>query len=135
MDDRLKKGVDLAIPNFPDMEIAAAETAEAVGNFIGLDKDKTQEVKMSLIEACINAFEHSEGEGPVHIHFEIADDALTVQVTDTGGGFNTEEAKQQSKDRRESRRGWGLKIMEELMDDVNIESTEKGTVITMVKKR
>jgi anti-sigma regulatory factor (Ser/Thr protein kinase) len=59
-------------------------------------------------------------------------------VTDTGGGFDPEEAKQVSKNRRdrgESRRGWGLKIMEELMDDVNIESAEKGTVITMVKKR
>lgn len=114
MEDRLKNGVDLAIPNLPDMEISAAETAEAVGNFIGLDKDKTQEVKMSLIEACINAFEHSKGAGQVHIHFEIEDDALTVQVTDTGGGFDPEEAKQQSKDRRdrgESRRGWGLKIM------------------------
>ena len=120
MDERLKKGVDLSIPSLPDMEIAAAETAEAVGKFIGLDKDKTQEVKMSLIEACINAFEHSKGVGQVHIHFQMEEDALIVQVTDTGGGFDLEEAKQQSEARRhrgESNRGWGLQIMEELMDE------------------
>jgi anti-sigma regulatory factor (Ser/Thr protein kinase) len=66
------------------------------------------------------------------------EDALIVQVTDTGGGFDLQEAKQQSEERRhrgESKRGWGLQIMEELMDEVRIESTDEGTVITMVKKR
>jgi anti-sigma regulatory factor (Ser/Thr protein kinase) len=33
------------------------------------------------------------------------------------------------------RRGWGLKIMEELMDELHVESEEHGTKITMVKRR
>ena len=43
-----------------------------------------------------------------------------------------EIAKKLHSDRK---RGWGLQLMRELMDDVQIESGDEGTVITMIKKR
>ena len=36
-------------------------------------------------------------------------------------------------DTDEGRRGWGLKLMRGLMDDVKVEQTDDGTRITMVK--
>ena len=33
------------------------------------------------------------------------------------------------------KRGWGLEIIREMMDDVDIESDDEGTTITMLKKR
>jgi len=33
------------------------------------------------------------------------------------------------------KRGWGLKLIEELMDTVKFESTEEGTTVTMTKKK
>ena len=133
------RSVDLTIPMLPEMELAAIKTAEGVAHFMGLTENKLEEVKMALIEACINAFEHSQSKDPhVTINFTFDDDALTIQISDTGQGFDPSEARKevvQRRERGESRRGWGLKIMEELMDKVDIHSNENGTEITMVKKR
>ena len=48
-----------------------------------------------------------------------------------------EEAQARVRQRRESgekRRGWGLRLMEELMDEVHIESTSNGTRLILVKR-
>ncbi len=131
--------VDLSIPMLPEMELAATKTAEAVATFMELDRDKTEEIKLPIIEACINSFEHSQSKDrKVRINFEIGEDALTIQIADSGEGFDPTVAKKAVEERRasgESKRGWGLRIMEELMDEVRIESGSAGTSITMVKNR
>lgn len=131
--------VDLNIPTLPEMELTATRTAEAVGAFMRLDADKIEEVKMALIEACINAIEHSQSEdGRINISFDIGEDELRITICDHGKGFDVRQAREElrrRRDRGERRRGWGLTIMEELMDDVQVESGEKGTCITMTKRR
>lgn len=131
--------VDLVIPMIPEMELTASQTAEAIGAFMELDGDTIDEIKMALIEACINAFEHSGSEdGRVNIKFEIGDGDLTIQIMDRGQGFDLRQVRDKLGQKREDgkrRRGWGLKIMEELMDDVKVESGVEGTTITMVKRR
>ena len=52
--------VELTLPVMEDMELAATKTAEVVAKRMGLDDMKTAEISMALIEACINAFEHSK---------------------------------------------------------------------------
>ena len=68
--------------------------------------------KMALIEACINAFEHSRSkERRVYVNFDLGDDQLTIQITAKGEGFDPEKAKKDVVKRRESgesKRGWGL---------------------------
>ena len=44
------------------MELAATQTSEVVAKHMGLSQDQSDEIKMALIEACINAFEHSKTE-------------------------------------------------------------------------
>ena len=54
-----------------------------------LSEEKTAEMSMALIEATINAFEHSESEASnVEIHFMIQGDTLVIKVTDQGKGFD-----------------------------------------------
>ena len=137
MEDK-RNDVDLVIPMIPDMELTASKTAEAVGEFMGLDKDRIDEVKLALIEACINAIEHSKSKDRrVSINFEIGEEELTLYISDRGKGFDLVKVHEELDrgDPREDRRGWGLKIMKELMDRVEVDSDETGTVITMVKRR
>ena len=130
--------VDLVIPMIPEMELTASKTAEAVGNFMRLDADQIDEIKIALIEACINSFEHSESVNRrVNINFEISSEQLSIQISDEGQGFDLDKVRTEIKDRRDrnEKRGWGLKIMQELMDEVRVESGDNGTTITMVKYR
>ena len=59
--------VELTLPIIEDMELAATKTAEVVAKRMGLDEIKTAEINMALIEACINAFEHSKSDSNVYI--------------------------------------------------------------------
>ena len=81
--------VELTIPIIHDMELAATKTAEVVAKHMGLSEEKTAEISMAIIEATINAFEHSESKRTnVHIHFVIQGDTLIITVTDHGKGFD-----------------------------------------------
>ena len=130
--------VDLTIPMLPNMELTATTVAESLGVFMGLGVDKIEEVKIALIEGCINAFEHSKSDdGRIDISFQINERGLTVAINDGGQGFDLEEARRRIRDKREKGlpRGWGLTLIEELMDELEIDSTDKGTLITMTKYR
>ena len=130
--------VELTLPVLPDMELAATNTAEVVAKHMGLDEEKSAEISMALIEACINAFEHSRSDKQIEIHFKIKDDKLEIQVTDKGKGFDKSEVeipKIEEKIKSDYKRGWGLKLIQELMDTVEFESSEDGTTVTMTKNK
>ena len=93
---------------------------------------------MALREACINAFEHSESKSEIEIHFKISEDSLVIQVTDSGKGFDKSKVdipNIEEKISSEYKRGWGLKLIEELMDTVKFDSSEDGTTVTMTKNK
>jgi serine/threonine-protein kinase RsbW len=133
------KEINLTIPIIPDMEVAATNTAEAVLRFMAFDSDKIDEVKHALIEGCINAFEHSQSQdGNVYIKFVMREDELVVVIQDFGHGFDVGEVEKPAIENKiggSYKRGWGLMMMESLMDSVSIDSSESGTRITMTKKR
>ena len=131
--------VELTIPIIHDMELAATKTAEVVAKHMGLDDEKSAEISMALIEATINAFEHSNSNtGNVEIHFVIQGDTLLITVTDRGKGFDKSKVKIPKIEEKLSsdfKRGWGLQLIQELMDTVKFESSEEGTTVTMTKKK
>jgi class 3 adenylate cyclase/anti-sigma regulatory factor (Ser/Thr protein kinase) len=130
--------VDLIIPMVSEMELVAVQAAAAVGEFAGFDKEKMEEVKVAMIESCINAFEHSKSkDGRLKIDFHIGSSDLTIAISDRGGGFDVSatEKKRKQKRGKDQRRGWGLTLIHELMDDVEIRSGQNGTTVTMVKRR
>ena len=134
-----KPKIELKLPILPDMELVAINTAEVVAKHMDLSDDKAAEISMALIEACINAFEHSRPENNIFIHFILEDDSLVIKVIDQGIGFdksNVEIPKIENKvGTDERKRGWGLQLIQELMDTVEFESTKEGTTVTMTKKK
>ena len=54
-----RREVHLTIPVAPEMEIVATALVSALGELMSMERDKIDEVKMAVVESCINAFEHS----------------------------------------------------------------------------
>lgn len=135
----------MTIPVAPEMEIAATAQVSALGEWMEMGRDKIDEVKMAVVEACINAFEHSATpDRKVELAFRVGAEEdgrgayLEVDVTDAGHGFDPTRLKTPeiaAALRSSRKRGWGIKIIESLMDDVRIESGEHGTRIIMRKYR
>ncbi len=132
-----KPSVELKLPILPNMELNATQTAEVLSRHMNLTEDQAGEISMALIEATINAFEHSKAENNVFIKFLIEDDFLVIKVIDQGIGFDktkVEIPKIENKiGKDERKRGWGLQLIQELMDSVEFESNNEGTTVTMKK--
>ena len=135
--------VNLTLPIRPDMEMTASKTAKAMAESMGMSADKVDEVRMAVVEACINAFEHSGAEdGRVYITFQILGGSepqtLQIKVEDTGVGFvpgEVVEPRIEDKLKAQSKRGWGIQIIKGLMDEVEFVSGERGTTVVMRKLR
>lgn len=121
---------ELVLPIKAETEVVAARVAEEVAAYASLDKDTVDRVKMAIIEACINAFEHSGTEsGKVRLRYILSPGKIELFVQDDGKGFRA--GSRESEPRRN--RGWGLKLIRELVDDVEVATGETGTTVRMVK--
>jgi serine/threonine-protein kinase RsbW len=134
--------VSMTIPVAPEMEIVATAQAAALGEYIAMSRDKIDEVKLALVEACINAFEHAGcHDEQLHLTFRLGREPkgrewLEVEVLDRGKGFDQTKVEEPSPQKTFSshrRRGWGLQIIKSLMDEVQINSGDGGTRILMRK--
>ena len=134
----------MTIPVAPEMEIVATAQAAALGEHIGMSRDKIDEVKLALVEACINAFDHADcRDEQLHLTFRLGREPqakgrefLEVEVLDKGKGFDqsrVEAPNLQKSFVTHRKRGWGLQIIKSLMDEVEITSGEWGTRILMRK--
>ncbi len=132
--DNQPQEVYLRIPMVPNMELTATQTAHHVAEFMQFEPEKIDEIKIALIESIINAFEHSRSpERYVHIWFHMRPEELEVIIQDYGQGFDTTSAG--GPIRPLQKRGYGLRLIEGLMDRVEIYSGTNGTKVVMVKKR
>ena len=128
----------------PEMELEVRACACEVAKSIRMSTDKVEEVGMAVVEACINAIEHSRAaDGKLHLELAVLGSAeaeeprvLRITIQDQGVGFDrTRLVPPRIEDNLKSirKRGWGLKIIEGLMDEVNVLSGEGGTSVVMSK--
>ena len=126
----------MTLPMEQSFELVAANTGATLAEVKGLDADARDEVRMAVIEACNNAFEHSgDSRREVDLTFEAEDDRLVITIGDRGRGFGKDPAtlgpRQTSGGRK---RGYGLRIMQAMMDHVKVVPREGGgTDIVMIK--
>jgi serine/threonine-protein kinase RsbW len=135
-----ERQMELTLPMIPDIEIAAARAVGNLARELGMTSESIDEMAHALIEACINAREHS-GSVDRRIYVRIVGTSLgdgssriDIWITDHGKGFNIGEARsRRQKLGAAHKRGWGLQIIEAHMDEVSISTSDDGTTIHMVK--
>lgn len=123
---------EFVVPMGDDTEIIAANTVEEIARHRNFPPKAINQIKTALVEACINASEHSlSPDRRIHLTFGIEPEKITITVSNRGIRLADKPAEEPSAD--QGRRGWGLKLIRGLMDEVRIERTDDGTRITMVK--
>ena len=122
----------------PNVELVAAKAVETLGAALGMPQTHVEAASVAVVEACLNAIEH--GGGPVTVRLSDDDHAtkpcLVIEVEDHGEGFDPATAPQNSPSRvlgSASKRGWGLTLIRELMDEVQIRSEPGMTIVSMRK--
>ena len=131
----------MELPMGEDTELIAAHTVEQIARRMEFQPEAINQIKTALVEACINAAEHSlSPERKIYNRFRVEDDRLVITVSSRGlpAPANSPE-NGSSPDRNGSdagvkgRRGWGLKLIRTLMDDVEFERVDDGTRLRMTK--
>lgn len=130
--------VVLHLPVVPNVELVAAKAVETLGGAIGMDQTRVEAASVAVVEACLNAMEHGGGHMVVRLASEnqSGPPRLTIEVEDHGGGFDPEVAAAGPSSRVlgcTTKRGWGLTLIRELMDEVQIRSQPGRTVVRMSK--
>ncbi|HEX6124105.1 MAG TPA: ATP-binding protein [Pyrinomonadaceae bacterium] len=122
---------EMVIPMRDDAELMAAHAIEEVAKRHHFDSRSINQMKTALVEACINASEHSlSPDGKIHLRFRVDGDRVVLTVSNRGLRLTSTAA---APEPTEGRRGWGLNLMRRLMDEVNIEQVDDGTRIVMTK--
>jgi len=128
---------ELIIPIEDEAELIAARTAEQIARSANFDKEAVGQIKTALIEACINAAEHSDSpDRKIHQRFAIDEDKLIITVSNKGKNFgqaNGQATPTLDTQPAKATRGRGLTIIRALMDEVEFERTDDGARLVMTK--
>lgn len=122
---------EIVIPMDGDAELIAAHSAEEIARRHNLDPRSINQIKTALVEACINASEHSlSPDRKIYQRFRIEDDRVVLTVSNRGLRLASLKRVDEPV---EGRRGWGLQLIRKLMDEVVLEQVDDGTRIVMTK--
>jgi serine/threonine-protein kinase RsbW len=130
---------EMVIPMGDDTELIAAHTVEQIARRLNFQSEAINQIKTALVEACINASEHSlSPDRKIYQRFRIESDKLVVTVSSRGVRLPTTQSAQHSNGGdpagdNAGRRGWGLKLIRTLMDEVEFERVDDGTRLRMTK--
>lgn len=127
-------------PMGEDNELIAASTAEQIARRLSFKPEAINQIKTAIVEACINAAEHSfSPDRKIYQRFRVENDRLVVTISSRGivptalNGQGTDKVGSENDATSEGRRGWGLKLIKTLMDEVEFERVDEGTSLRMTK--
>ena len=137
--EKYREVIELAVPSRLGLEQVAVDAAAALANLMGFSDDRIEDLKTAVEEACINSIEHGNQENAnIKVLVElIADDSkLQVDIHDHGKLIR-ERVEKPNIDAKmageQTARGWGLFLIQELMDEVEFDwSQETGNITRMM---
>lgn len=111
-----------------------AEAVEGV-----LPASRIEQLKTAVAEATMNAMEHgnkNNPEIPVHVAVKASPKLLSVHITDEGGSVPIPDNPAPDLDAKlegmQSPRGWGLFLIKQFVDEMNIITDEKHHTVELI---
>jgi serine/threonine-protein kinase RsbW len=124
---------EMVIPMGGDTELIAAHTAEQIARRLEFQPEAINQIKTAVVEACINAAEHSlSPERKIYQRYRLESDKLVITVSSRGVVLPSSSVAAPTNETN-GRRGWGLKLIRDLMDEVEFERVDDGTRLRMTK--
>lgn len=119
--------VELQLPNILGSEKEAIKKAVNIAEKMGFTKDRIEDLKTALAEACINAIEHGnkfDQNTKVGITFAADDSSLQVEVHDTGNGIDPDKIPEVrvGENGLPKRRGYGVFLISNLVNEFSFEN-------------
>jgi len=95
---------------------------------------ESEDVALAVVEALKNVMQHAcPADGMIRIDMKANGDTLTLDVVDTGVGFDIESLPIEPPELL-GNHGRGIQLIRGLMDEVSIVSDQEGTVVHMEKR-
>lgn len=129
------------LPSAPGNERLAMEHVAEVVAPLGLSQPVLDRLKTAVAEATMNAMEHGnrfEADQPARLEVTTDGAVLTVAITDRGHGQPIPEAELPDLAAKlagqQSPRGWGLFLIQNMVDEVHVETDENHHTLSLVVK-
>jgi serine/threonine-protein kinase RsbW len=131
---------ELSVPSEPGNERHATEVVAGAIKNVGLAGQRLERLKTAVAEATMNAMEHGNHyrpEMPVKIRVLSSEADLVVRITDQGGS-PVPDPDQEAPDLEakleglQTPRGWGLFLIKNMVDEMNVTSDESHHTIEVV---
>lgn len=133
-----ENNMKLEFPSISENEAFARIAVSAFASQIDPTIEELSDVKTAVSEAVTNAIIHGyeNSYGDIFIECRLKGNVLSVEISDFGRGIKDIDLAKQplytSKPELE-RSGMGFTVMESFMDEMEIETSEKGTTIKLKK--
>lgn len=119
--------ITLQLPSELGYEKVAMASVAVVARRMGFAPDRIDDIKSAVAEACINAMEHGnelDALTPVIVELDERGNCLQVQVSDSGRRRMPAVLPQPGAS--DCNRGWGLYLMQHLVDELYIRQSPQG---------
>jgi serine/threonine-protein kinase RsbW len=133
-----EKTFEMHMPSTLGAEKVAMEFAATIAKSMNFPAERVEDLKTAVAEACTNAIEHGNklhASTKVGISLTVDQGRLQIAVQDTGGGIGNPATAPDIDKQIEGGadpRGWGMFLIENLVDEVSFESTPDGTIVKMI---
>jgi serine phosphatase RsbU (regulator of sigma subunit)/anti-sigma regulatory factor (Ser/Thr protein kinase) len=130
---------NFSLPSEPGNERQAMEQVAEVAQKLDLSPRRLEQLKTAVAEATMNAMEHGNRyrpDMPVQIQVAASGTVLSVRITDQGGTQPIPETPIPDLEAKlaelQTPRGWGLFLIQNLVDEMNITSDETHHTIELI---
>lgn len=126
------------LPVRPDAVVRARQTVRGAAAAAGLGPDRVDDLTVAVSEACTNAMEAQIRAGmsaPIAVEWETTGTTFEVRVVDHGEGFEPYSLRSRppmaDPHHLDVERGWGIQLMQQLVDEVVFDMTGSGMCVRL----